>query len=112
MTIHLKKAKVDRKPWYHDIWEYLREGVYPPKEVENDKRTLRRLVVGFFLSGVILYKRSADLTLLRCVDDQEAQEIMKEVHEGTVGTHTNGHALAHKILRVGYYWTKMESDCC
>ncbi|RDX73708.1 Pro-Pol polyprotein, partial [Mucuna pruriens] len=37
---------------------------------------------------------------------------MEEVHEGTFGTHTNGHALAHKILRASYYWTKMESDYC
>ncbi|RDX78186.1 Gypsy retrotransposon integrase-like protein 1, partial [Mucuna pruriens] len=110
--LQLKEAKVDGKSWYHDIREYLREGVYPPGATENDKRTLRRLVVGFILSGVILYERSADLMLLRCVDDQQAQEVMEEVHEGTFGTLTNGHALAHKILRVGYYWTKMESDCC
>ncbi|RDX73765.1 Gypsy retrotransposon integrase-like protein 1, partial [Mucuna pruriens] len=37
---------------------------------------------------------------------------MEEVHQGTFGTYTNGHALACKILRVSYYWTKMESDCC
>ncbi|RDX87614.1 Retrovirus-related Pol polyprotein, partial [Mucuna pruriens] len=35
---------------------------------------------------------------------------MEEVHEGTFGTHANGHTLARKILRAGYYWTKMESD--
>ncbi|RDX88299.1 hypothetical protein CR513_30138, partial [Mucuna pruriens] len=35
---------------------------------------------------------------------------MKEVHEGAFETHTNNHALARKILRVGYYWTQMESD--
>ncbi|RDX65958.1 putative protein K02A2.6, partial [Mucuna pruriens] len=93
----LEEEQVDGKPWYHDIWEYLREGVHPPRATENDKRTLRRLAAGFFLS---------------CMDDQEAQEIMEEVHEGTFDTHANGHALAHKILRVGYYWTKMESDYC
>ncbi|RDX89301.1 Retrovirus-related Pol polyprotein, partial [Mucuna pruriens] len=36
---------------------------------------------------------------------------MEEVHERTFGTRTNGHTLARKILRVDYYWTKMESDC-
>ncbi|RDX84627.1 Retrovirus-related Pol polyprotein, partial [Mucuna pruriens] len=46
-----------------------------------------------------------------CVDDQEAKEIIEKVHEGTFGTHTNDLALAQKILKVGYYWTKMESDC-
>ncbi|RDX76382.1 Retrovirus-related Pol polyprotein, partial [Mucuna pruriens] len=51
------------------------------------------------------------MTLLRCVDCQEAERIMKEVHEGTFGTHANGHALACKIIRAGYYWTKMELNC-
>ncbi|RDY00472.1 Pol polyprotein, partial [Mucuna pruriens] len=103
---------VDDQPWYHNIKEYLEKGVYPLGETENDKRILRRLTVGSFLSKTILYKRSADWMLLRCVDVQEAKGIMEEVHEGTFSTHTNGHALACKILKVGYYWTKMELDYC
>ena len=35
-----------------------------------------------------------------------------EVHEGSFGTHANGHAMARKILRAGYYWLTMENDCC
>ncbi|RDY05192.1 hypothetical protein CR513_10974, partial [Mucuna pruriens] len=59
------EAEIDGKPWYHDIREYLKKGVYPQKATENYKRTLRRLAAGFLLSGAILYKRSADSTLLR-----------------------------------------------
>ncbi|RDY00959.1 Pro-Pol polyprotein, partial [Mucuna pruriens] len=124
MTIHVRQqtriahcqqveeAEIDGKPWYHDIRKYLEEGAYSLGVTENDKRTLRRLATSFFLSGVILYKRSADSTLLRCVDDREAREIMEEVHGRAFSTHVNGHALACKILRAGYYWSKMESDCC
>ncbi|RDY07333.1 hypothetical protein CR513_08563, partial [Mucuna pruriens] len=84
MTIHVRQqtkmahcqqvgeAEIDGKPWYDDIREYLKRGVYPPEATKNDKRTLRRLTTGFFLSGVILYKRNVDLTLLRCIDDCEA----------------------------------------
>ncbi|RDX76295.1 Gypsy retrotransposon integrase-like protein 1, partial [Mucuna pruriens] len=90
---------------------YLKRGVYPPKATENDMRTLRRLAIGFLLSGAILYKRSVDSTLLCYIDDCEAREIM-EVHGRAFGTHANGHTVAHKILRAGYYWSKMEYDCC
>ena len=38
--------------------------------------------------------------------------MLVEVHEGSFGTHANGHAMAQKILRAGYYWLTMESDCC
>ncbi|RDY02522.1 hypothetical protein CR513_13993, partial [Mucuna pruriens] len=103
MTIQIEEVEIDSKPWYHDIKEYLKKGDYPLRATENDKQTLKRLATGFFLSGVILYKRSTDSTNLRCVDDQEAWDIMEEVHWGAFGTHPNGHALARKILRVGYY---------
>ncbi|RDY01258.1 hypothetical protein CR513_15435, partial [Mucuna pruriens] len=124
MTIHVRQqtkmahcqqggeVEIDGKPRYHDIKEYLKRGVYPPEAIENDKRTLRRLVINFLLSGVILYKRSLDSTLLCCVDDCEAREIMEEVHGGASSTHANGHALACKILQASYYWSKMESNYC
>ncbi|RDY06381.1 Gypsy retrotransposon integrase-like protein 1, partial [Mucuna pruriens] len=99
------------EPWYSDIKRYLEKGEYLDKAFENRKRTLRRFASGFLLSETILYKRSTDMTLLQCVDGQEAEQIMEEVHEGIFGTHVNGNALAHKILRVGYYWTQMEADC-
>ena len=34
---------------------------------ENDKRTLRRLSMRFFLDGEVLYKKRKDQILLRCV---------------------------------------------
>ncbi|RDX72482.1 hypothetical protein CR513_48022, partial [Mucuna pruriens] len=105
------EVEEDAKPWYHDIKKYLKNGEYTEGVSKNDKWTLRRLASDFFLSGIILCKRSIDMALLWCVDGQEAKEIMEEVHEGTFGMHTNGHALARKILRAGYYWTKMESNC-
>ena len=49
------------------------------------------------------------MVLLRCVDVREAEQMLIEVHEGSFGTHANGHAMARKILRAGYYWLTMES---
>ena len=102
----------DGKPWYFDIKQYVENKEYPPGISDNDKRTLRRLATGFFVSGTILYKRNHDMTLLRCVDAKEANFMIEEIHEGSFGTHANGHAMARKILRAGYYWLTMESDCC
>ena len=59
-----------------------------------------------------MYKRNYDMVLLRCVDAKEAELILKEVHEGAFGTHMNGHSIARKILRAGYFWLTMENDCC
>ena len=36
---------------------------------------------------------------------------MEENHQGICGPHMNGRMLAKKILRIGYYWNTMETDC-
>ena len=50
----------DGNPWYHDILRYVKEQQYPDLANDNDKRTLRRLDMGFFLDGEVLYKKSKD----------------------------------------------------
>ncbi|PKI68880.1 hypothetical protein CRG98_010735 [Punica granatum] len=73
--------------------------------------TLRRLAVHYFLSGETLYRRSFDATLLRCIDVHESRRLMEEVHEGNCEPHMNGLMLAKKLMRLGYYWSTMETDC-
>ncbi|EOX94716.1 RNA-directed DNA polymerase (Reverse transcriptase), Ribonuclease H [Theobroma cacao] len=105
------EEEIDGKPWYHDIVHYLKFQQYPDQSSENDKKTIRRLAMNFFLDGNILYKRSRDQTLLRCVDSIEARRIVKEVHEGVCGAHASGHKLARQVMRAGYYWLTLEKDC-
>jgi len=107
----LIEEEEDGKPWYFNIKLYINDKEYSLKASDNDKRTLRRLVASFLLSGNVLYKRNHDMVLLRCVDAKEAEQMLVEVHEGSFGTHANGHAMAQKILRVGYYWLTMENNC-
>ncbi|XP_049362780.1 uncharacterized protein LOC125827531 [Solanum verrucosum] len=105
------EVEPDGEPWYHDIKRFLKAKEYPIHADRDKKRTIRRLANGFFLSGDILYKRTPDLNLLRCVNIQEAETIMNEVHSGVCGPHMNGYVLAKKIIRAGYYWLTMERDC-
>src|ERR1051325_10190474 len=95
-----------------DIKRFLQIREYPLGASYKDKKTLRRLSRNFFLNEDVLYKRNLDMVLLRCVDRHEADTIIHEMHEGSFGTHSNGHAMSRKILRSGYYWITMESDCC
>ena len=36
---------------------------------------------------------------------------MEVVQQGICGSHMNRRMLAEKILRMGYYWNTMETDC-
>ena len=67
--------------------------------------------MGFYLDGEILYKKSSDITLLRCLDEAEARDALREVHEGICSTHPIGHMMARKIQRVDYFWMTLEKDC-
>ncbi|XP_074378005.1 uncharacterized protein LOC141719525 [Apium graveolens] len=57
-----------------------------------------------------LYKRGFNQPLLRCVDEEEVNYILREVHEGICGNHSGGNSLAMKVLHQGYYWPTMKED--
>ena len=97
----------DEKPWYYDIKCFFQSHIYPSGASLKDKKTLRRLTGNFNLNSDVLYKRNFNMVLLKCVDRHEADLLMTEVHEGSFGTHSNGHAMAKKMLLAGYYWLTM-----
>ncbi|XP_050918754.1 uncharacterized protein LOC127136206 [Lathyrus oleraceus] len=107
----LVEEETDEKPWFYDIKSYLQNQENPVNATYLDKNTMGRLVSKFFHSNKVLYKRNYDVVLLRCMDRHETYLLIKEIHEGWFGIHANGHAKSRKILRVGYYWLTMESNC-
>ena len=50
------------------------------------------------------------MPILKCVGKEDANYILKEVHEGICGNHIEARTLAGKTLRQGYYWTTMLKD--
>nr|CAN73091.1 hypothetical protein VITISV_041303 [Vitis vinifera] len=97
----------DDLPWYHDIYQFLRSGTYLEVVTAKDQRTLRHLATRFVICGDTLYWRSGDGMLLLCLD-----RVMREVHARVCGLHMGEHMLAHKIMRMGYFWLTMKIDCC
>ncbi|XP_057418919.1 uncharacterized protein LOC130713140 [Lotus japonicus] len=65
----------------------------------------------YTLLGDQLYRRGVGVPLLRCVSKEEADRIMFEVHEGVCASHVGGRSLAAKVLRAGFYWPTLRSDC-
>ena len=103
------KERPNNKPWFYDIKRYLEKQEYPENASMIDRKNLWKLASKFFLNGDVLYKRNYDMVLLRCMEKQEADTLMREIHEGAFETHTNGHVMARKILRAGCYWLAMEA---
>ena len=91
--------------WTISLISYLKNGMLP-----NSKEATRKLKVWatrFVLIKDILYKRGFSRLYLRCLSSEEANYIMREVHEGICGNHSGSWSLVHKLVRVGYYWPTM-----
>ena len=102
----------DDLPWYHDIYQFLRSGTYPEVATAKNRRALRQLATRFVIYRETLYRRSVDGMLLLCLDQASIDRVIREVHVGVCGPHMGGHMLARKIMRTGYFWLTMETDCC
>ena len=80
----------DGKPWYYDIRNFVEDKVYPEGADKKDRRARRFLATQYILCGGVLYRRSYEGVHLRCVDKEEAEKLIKEVHQGVCGPHMNG----------------------
>ena len=56
-------------------------------------KSLRRLVMDYYFDAKVLYKRSSDGTLLRCLAGRKVKNALQEVHEGICETYVNGHMM-------------------
>ena len=58
----------------------------------------------------MLYRRGYSLPYLRCASSEEADYILREIHEGICGNHAGVRSLTGKVLRAGYYWPTLQKD--
>ena len=94
--------------WMDPIWDYLVDGTLPSDPKEASK--LRAKSTRFTVHRGTLYKRGFSTPILKCVGKEDANYILKEVHEGICGNHIGAQTLAGKTLRQGYYWSTMLKD--
>jgi hypothetical protein len=47
---------------------------------------------------------------MHCLEKDEAEKVLLELHAGEDCGHFGGNTTAHKVLRVGYYWPTLFRD--
>ena len=87
--------------WMTPIIDYLKEGKLPQGRDEAHK--LRIKSARYVLMDEVLYKRGFSQPYLRCLAPDEANYVLREVHEGACGNHSGARSLVHKVVRAGYY---------
>ena len=94
--------------WTTTITSYLKDGVLPDEK--EAPRKLKVRAARFVLIKDVLYKRGFSSPYLWCLGNEEADYVMREVHEGICGNHSGSRSLVHKLMRAGYYWPTMQTD--
>ena len=89
--------------WYHDIKFFLLHGNAPENLDSWSKRPLRLRSAPYQLIDNILFKKNFEGVLLRCLERNEADSVLPQLHAGPAEGHFGGETTAHKVLKAGYF---------
>ena len=78
------------------IISFLLDGHLPQDVVEA--RKVRKKVVRFMILNDTLYERGFSMPYLKCIDEEEAKYILKEIHEGIYEDHVGPKSLVSKVI--------------
>ena len=94
--------------WMTPIITYLKDGKL--LEGKDETRRLRIRLARYILINEMLYERGFSQPYLRYLTPDEANYVLREVHERVCGNHLGARSLVHKVIRVGYYWPTIQVD--
>jgi len=92
--------------WTTPYIQYLKTSNHPPYA---DKTWLAK-AAKYTMIDDDLYKRGYDQPLLKYVTAEQAQYIIKELHEGICDYHSGARTMAARVLRAGYLWPTIEAN--
>ncbi|KAJ0522946.1 putative nucleotidyltransferase, Ribonuclease H [Helianthus annuus] len=94
-----------QETWMTPIIKFLRDGTLP--EGEWAARKIRVKALQYELIGEELYRRSYLGPSLKCIDMEEAEYVIREMHEGICGMHSGPRTVVRRAMNAGFYWPRM-----
>ncbi|XP_076931050.1 uncharacterized protein LOC143596069 [Bidens hawaiensis] len=85
--------------WMTPIIAYLSSGILPIEKAAAQK--IKHKALNYQMNDGVLYQRSFMGPLLRCVDAEDANYLIREVHEGICGLHAGPRIVVAKIILPG-----------
>ncbi|GAU22857.1 hypothetical protein TSUD_282240 [Trifolium subterraneum] len=99
---------VEEEDWRSPIIRYLQRDTLPM--ARDEAAMMRNMAAWYTMVGDKLYKRGFSSLMLLCVSNTEACRILKEIHEGSCGSHIGSRSLAGKVMKAGFYWPNLHDD--
>nr|KYP45464.1 Retrotransposable element Tf2 [Cajanus cajan] len=80
-------------------------------EDKDEARKVRLKSAKFVIIRDELFKCGLSTPLLKCLIAPQAAYVIEEIHRGICGMHFGARSMAIRVLRAGYYWPTLKSDC-
>ncbi|XP_075473930.1 uncharacterized protein LOC142504983 [Primulina tabacum] len=92
--------------WMTSLIKFITTNELP--EDKSRAQKIKRQVPRFVLLNNVLYRRSFQGPLLKCLSKEKVDYVLREVHEGCCAEHLGGVSLARKTL-AGFWWPTLDS---
>ncbi|XP_076937411.1 uncharacterized protein LOC143605035 [Bidens hawaiensis] len=94
--------------WMTPIMAYLSSGILP--EEKAAARKIKHKALNYQVQDGVLYRRSFLGSLLRCVDAEDTNYLIREVYKGICFLDACPRMVVVKLKNAGYYWPGMHMD--
>ncbi|XP_075499387.1 uncharacterized protein LOC142537778 [Primulina tabacum] len=103
-----KEPPVRKNSLMTPIVDYIIQGKLPEDRAQAAK--IKKQAPMFVFLSDVLYRRSYQGPLLKCLSEEEVEYVLREIHEGCCGEHLGGIALSRKAILAGFWWPQMNQD--
>ncbi|GJV44775.1 reverse transcriptase domain-containing protein [Tanacetum coccineum] len=100
----------NKPPWVADIANYLVGNVLVKGMSSQQKKQFFKDIRHYFWDDPYLFRICADQIILRCVDGQEAMDILQAYHHGPTGGHHGPNYTAKKVFDSEFFWPTIYRD--
>ncbi|KAH9296662.1 hypothetical protein KI387_044242 [Taxus chinensis] len=97
--------------WTQNMIHFLQTGLCPPEMSKAKRGYFRLQVIPYVLVDGVLFKKDINGVLLRCIGTGQIERVLRDFHDGDSGGHFSPRVTALKIMKAGYYWPTVFSDC-
>ena len=88
--------------WAQGIMTYLESGELPNEEVLS--RQIQRRSKAYVIWQGELHRKSPTIVLQRCVEAEEGERILHEIHDGDCGHHASSRYIVGNVFWYEFYW--------
>ncbi|KAI3811299.1 hypothetical protein L1987_21020 [Smallanthus sonchifolius] len=103
-------AQDDGYPWFADYANYLVDGTLMKGMTYQQKKKFFADVKHYLWEDPHLFRIGANQVVRRCVDERDAQRILRHCHEGPTGGHNGASYTTKKVFDSGFYWPTIFKD--